>query len=337
MRLEPRLFPTRRADVCRPLGEAETTHDLDELAASRDSTDKVAMNRPPVFSTIAELRREIGSWRAAADRIALVPTMGALHAGHISLVEIAQRAADRAIVSIFVNPKQFAPGEDFDRYPRTFEDDLAKLGAVGVDGVFAPAVGEIYPTDFATTVSLAGPAVAGLEDRFRPTHFQGVATVVAKLLMAALPDVAIFGEKDFQQLQVLRRLVADLALPIEVVGAPIAREQDGLALSSRNAYLSAPERAMAPALNAILKQCEAKFARGEALADILEAGRADAASAGFVVDYLELRDAETLAPLDVVGNRPARLLAAAYLGRTRLIDNIAILGLNGATERQDAD
>src|ERR1035437_3477726 len=169
------------------------------------------MNRPDILPSIALLRARIGTWREAASRIALVPTMGALHAGHISLANIAKEAAERTIVSIFVNPKQFAPGEDFDRYPRTFEADLEKLGAVGVDAVFAPPVSEIYPQGFATTITLAGPAVAGLEDRFRPTHFQGVATVVAKLLIAALPDVAIFGEKDFQQLRVIGRLVTDLA------------------------------------------------------------------------------------------------------------------------------
>ena len=295
------------------------------------------MNRPNILSTIADLRGYLGSWHEAGNRIALVPTMGALHAGHISLVDIARQAADRTLVSIFVNPKQFAPGEDFDRYPRTFETDLDKLGTVGVDAVFAPELGEIYPPGFATSVSVTGPANAGLEDRFRPTHFQGVATVVAKLLIAALPDVAIFGEKDFQQLQVIRRLVADLALPVEIIGAPIAREEDGLALSSRNAYLSAAERAVAPALNAILRLCEAKLGRGEATAEALHAARAEAATAGFVLDYLELRDAETLAPVESPGDRPARLLVAAYLGRTRLIDNMAILGLNSATEKQDRD
>jgi pantoate--beta-alanine ligase len=295
------------------------------------------MNQPDVLTSIAVLRGRIGTWREAASRIALVPTMGALHAGHVSLVDIAKDVAERTIVSIFVNPKQFAPGEDFDRYPRTFEADLEKLGAIGVDAVFAPPVTEIYPPGFATTITLAGPAVAGLEDRFRPTHFQGVATVVTKLLIAALPDVAIFGEKDFQQLQVIGRLVADLALPVEIIGAPIAREQDGLAMSSRNAYLSAAERAVAPALNFILRQCETRIRRGEAVASVLDAGRADAAAAGFVLDYLELRDAETLAPVAAPSDRPCRLLVAAYLGRTRLIDNIAILALDAETERKDPD
>jgi pantoate--beta-alanine ligase len=295
------------------------------------------MNQPDVITSIAELRGRIGPWRQQADRIALVPTLGALHAGHLSLVAIAAEAAERTLVSIFVNPKQFAPGEDFEKYPRTFAADLAKLRAAGVDAVFAPPLSEIYPPDFATTITLGGPAAAGLEDRFRPTHFQGVATVVAKLLIAALPDVAIFGEKDFQQLQVLRRLVADLALPVEIIGAPIAREEDGLALSSRNAYLTPAERAVAPALNAILRACETRIYDGEPIASVLEAGRAEAATAGFVLDYLDLRDAETLAPVVAPSERPTRLLAAAYLGRTRLIDNIAILALNAETEGQDRD
>jgi pantoate--beta-alanine ligase len=295
------------------------------------------MKRPDILPSIALLRARIGTWREAASRIALVPTMGALHAGHISLANIAKDAAERTIVSIFVNPKQFAPGEDFDQYPRTFEGDLDKLGAAGVDAVFAPPVSEIYPPGFATTIMLTGPAAAGLEDRFRPTHFQGVATVVAKLLIAALPDVAIFGEKDFQQLRVIGRLVADLALPVDIIGAPIAREQDGLAMSSRNAYLSASERAVAPVLNAILRHCETGIRGGEAVAGVLDAGRADAAAAGFVLDYLELRDAETLAPVAGPSDRPCRLLVAAYLGRTRLIDNIAILAPNAETERKDPD
>lgn len=295
------------------------------------------MNQPDVITSIAELRACVGRWRQGSDRVALVPTMGALHAGHLSLIAIAAEAAERTLVSIFVNPKQFAPGEDFDKYPRTFAADLERLGAAGVAAVFAPPLTEVYPPDFATTITLGGPAAAGLEDRFRPTHFQGVATVVAKLLIAALPDVAIFGEKDFQQLQVIRRLVADLALPVEIIGAPIAREEDGLALSSRNAYLTPAERAAAPALNAILRACETRIYDGETIASVLDVGRAQAATAGFVLDYLDLRDAKTLAPVIAPGDRPSRLLAAAYLGRTRLIDNIAILALNAETEGQDRD
>ena len=294
------------------------------------------MSRPEIFSTIAALRGVIGDWRAESARIAFVPTMGALHAGHISLVEIAQKAADRTIVSIFVNPKQFAAGEDFHRYPRPLEADLEKLGGAGVDAVFVPEVYEIYPTGFATAVSVAGPATAGLEDRFRPTHFQGVATVVAKLLIAASPDVAIFGEKDFQQLQVIRRLVLDLALPVEIIGAPIAREADGLALSSRNAYLSDAERTLAPALNAALRNCAGKIEQGEPIADALDAARAEATAAGFVLDYLELRDAETLAVVKTIDDRSCRLLVAAYLGRTRLIDNVAVLGLSALSDRRES-
>ena len=296
------------------------------------------MNQPDILTSITALRGRIATWREAASRIALVPTMGALHAGHISLADIAKQVAERTIVSIFVNPTQFAPGEDFDRYPRTFEADLEKLGAIGVDAVFAPPVTEIYPPGFATTITLAGPAVAGLEDRFRPTHFQGVATVVAKLLIAALPDVAIFGEKDFQQLQVIRRLVADLALPVEIIGAP-DRARARTASPCRRAMPifprpSGPQRRRS---TASCGECETRIRRGEAVASVLDAGRADAAAAGFVLDYLELRDAETLAPVAAPSDRPCRLLVAAYSRQDAAHRQYRNSRPDAETEKKDPD
>ncbi len=283
-----------------------------------------AVPTPAVHKTVAELRRGLGAWRKSGERIALVPTMGALHAGHISLVELARAKAGRVVVSIFVNPAQFAPNEDFARYPRVFEQDLALLAAAGADAVFHPAPGEIYPEGFATTVSLAGPATAGLEDRFRPTHFQGVATIVAKLLIQALPDIAVFGEKDFQQLAVIRRMAADLDLPAQILGAPTLREADGLALSSRNAYLSERERKFAPHLNQAMQWAAGRIRAGEPLEAALRDARAAISGAGFNLDYLEVRDAGTLAPPAVGQIQGLRLLAAARLGTTRLIDNIAV-------------
>jgi pantoate--beta-alanine ligase len=277
----------------------------------------------PVFATVEEMRQRVRAWRAAGDRVALVPTMGALHAGHVSLTRLAREHADRAVVSIFVNPTQFAPNEDFSAYPRTFEADCMALGDAGVDAIFHPQPESVYPPGFATTVSLAGPAAAGLEDRFRPTHFAGVATVVAKLLIAAEPDVAVFGEKDFQQLAVIRRLVRDLGLPVEIVGAPTVREPDGLAMSSRNAYLSPAERQVALVLYRTLQEVARAIRDGIAISDALGAGRASLEAAGFALDYLALRDASSLG--EIAGPQGAlRLLVAARLGRTRLIDNIAL-------------
>ncbi|MBV9992657.1 MAG: pantoate--beta-alanine ligase [Alphaproteobacteria bacterium] len=280
-----------------------------------------------IVDSIAGLRAQVAAWRAGdgragdgragdgrvgngrvgGDRVALVPTMGALHEGHVSLVEAARKHAGRVVVSIFVNPTQFAPHEDFDRYPRDLQADAAKLGG-GTDLIFAPTVREMYPDGFATTVSVGGPS-EGLETDFRPHFFAGVATVVAKLLVAAMPDVAVFGEKDWQQLQVIRRLVADLALPIEIVGAPIMREADGLAMSSRNAYLKPGERAVAGRMNVILREARDPGAAKQALLD-----------AGFdSVDYVAVRDAITLGP---ASSGPKRILAAARIGGTRLIDNM---------------
>ena len=276
-----------------------------------------------VARSVAALRRRVGEWRAQGERIGLVPTMGALHAGHLALVAAAQAQCQRAVVSIFVNPKQFGPREDFSSYPRPIEDDLAKLAAAGADLAYIPAVDEMYPDAFATTISLTGPAEP-LEGSHRPGHFDGVATVVCKLLTQAAPDAAFFGEKDYQQLLVVRRMARDLDLPVEIVGVPTVREPDGLALSSRNFYLSPEERRIAPSLNRALRAAARDIAEGMSAAPALERAVADLNAAGFAVEYIELRDAETLAPLADAKSRPARLLAAARLGRTRLIDNIAV-------------
>jgi len=274
---------------------------------------------PKIVRTVAELR---GALRDAGGRIAMVPTMGALHAGHIALVTEAAKHADKTLVSIFVNPTQFAPNEDFDAYPRTLDADLEKLGSAA-DIVFAPSAREIYPQGYATTITVGGPS-AGLETDFRPHFFSGVATVVAKLLLAATPDVAVFGEKDYQQLLVVKQLVRDLALPVKIIGAPTLREADGLALSSRNAYLSDNERSVAAKLNVILK---AAIAQARATGD-LSAAETQAMTAlkqaGFdAVDYVAIRDAQSLAALTAL-DRPARILAAARVGKTRLIDNMAV-------------
>jgi pantoate--beta-alanine ligase len=283
-----------------------------------------AKRRPRVVKTVKALREAQAEWRKRKSLIALVPTMGALHAGHISLVALAKKSAKKVVVSIFVNPTQFGPHEDFSRYPRTFEADLEKLGEAGADLVFAPDVAEIYPEGFATRLEPEGPAAVGLDDKFRPGHFSGVATVVAKLFTAVMPDIAIFGEKDYQQLQVIRTMARDLHLPVKVVGAPIVREKDGLALSSRNVYLSPPERNVAPVLHATLKEAAKAIAAGEPVEAVLSRGRAKIAAAGFKVDYLEARDAATLLPPDPTRKSKLRLLVAAKLGKTRLIDNIPV-------------
>lgn len=251
----------------------------------------------------------------------MVPTMGALHAGHVSLVTQAKKHADHVVVSIFVNPTQFAPDEDFDAYPRTLESDLARLGDAAAI-IFAPTAREMYPDGYATTITVKGPS-HGLETDFRPHFFAGVATVVAKLLIAASPDVAVFGEKDYQQLLVVQRLARDLALPTKVLGAPTLREADGLAMSSRNAYLSPQERGIAARLNMTLKDVIAAAQTGDLRA--AEAAGIDALyKAGFDhVDYVAIRDAQTLDHITAL-ERPARLLAAAKIGKTRLIDNMAI-------------
>ena len=274
--------------------------------------------------TLPKLKRAIAEYRARRNTIALVPTMGALHAGHFSLIRIAQRRADRVIVSIFVNPTQFAPTEDLSAYPRTLSADLAALAELKVDLVWSPSVATMYPEGFATRIVPEGPATVGLEDAFRPHFFAGVATVVAKLLVQCEPDIAMFGEKDFQQLKVVTRLASDLGLKTRIVGAPVVREKDGLALSSRNRYLSPAERAAAPALYRALKECAGRIAAGGPIAAVLGDGRAAIAKAGFALDYLEARNAETLAPLAAAATEPIRLLVAARIGTTRLIDNVAV-------------
>jgi len=277
-----------------------------------------------VIGALPALRRAIADFRARRCKIALVPTMGALHAGHLELVRAAQRRADRVIVSIFVNPTQFAPHEDLKTYPQTFAADIAALAALKADLVWAPSVATMYPAGFATRIVPEGPATAGLEDAFRPHFFAGVATVVAKLLIQCEPDVAMFGEKDYQQLKVVTQLARDLALKTRIVGAPIVREADGLALSSRNRYLSPAERARAPALRRVLRECAAGIAAGKPIAAVLDQGRAAITGAGFALDYLEARHAMTLAPIASPKAGPIRLLVAARIGTTRLIDNVAV-------------
>ena len=291
--------------------------------------------RPRVIRTLVALDRAVDRFRRAKEMIALVPTMGALHAGHLALVRLARRRARRVIVSIFVNPTQFAPTEDFDTYPRTMRSDLDALARIGIDLVWAPPVDVMYSRGFCTRIALEGPAEVGLEDAFRPHFFSGVATVVAKLFLQCRPDIAIFGEKDFQQLKVVTRMARDLDTRVKVVGAPTLREQDGLALSSRNVYLTPQERAVAPTLHRVLAQCAERIAAGQPIAPVMADGRAAIEQAGFVVDYLEARDADTLEPIASPRREPKssdrgakpralRLLVAARLGNTRLIDNIAV-------------
>ncbi|HEY5336624.1 MAG TPA: pantoate--beta-alanine ligase [Rhizomicrobium sp.] len=282
------------------------------------------MTKPEIVTSIADLRARVGKWRADGARIGLVPTMGALHDGHLSLVRETGSVCRKVVVSIFVNPAQFAPHEDFDRYPRNLEDDTAKLASTGkADLIFAPTVREMYPAGFATRLEVAGPS-AGLETDFRPHFFSGVATVVSKLLIAAMPDYTIFGEKDYQQLLVIRRMVADLALPIEIAGAAILRGSDGLAMSSRNAYLKPDERIIAGRMNLILKETAMRLKHGDPINMAEAFASAALLEAGFSsIDYAAVRDAETLQPISDL-SRPARILAAAKIGTTRLIDNMAV-------------
>jgi pantoate--beta-alanine ligase len=280
------------------------------------------MMSPPLVATVAELRHALEPLRAR-EKIALVPTMGALHDGHLALVKAAKQKTPHVVVSIFVNPTQFAPNEDFHSYPRDLAADSEKLAMEKTSLIFAPHPKEMYPEGFATTVSVKGPAM-GLESDFRPHFFDGVATIVAKLLTAAMPDYAMFGEKDYQQLLVVKRLVRDLALPVEILAVPISREADGLAMSSRNAYLSASERQVAGRLNQLLKDVIVRLKGGAGIAEAQAFGIAALKEAGFdSVDYVALRDAETLAPVSGL-ERPARLLAAARIGKTRLIDNFSV-------------
>jgi len=283
-----------------------------------------AASRPTILRSVAALRRALAPARRAGERIALVPTMGALHRGHLALVRQARRRADRVVVSIFVNPTQFAPNEDFGSYPRDFATDIAALTSEKVPFVWAPSPEAIYPQGFATRIAPEGAAIAGLEDKFRPHFFGGVATVVAKLFTQVAPDIALFGEKDYQQLRVVTQMAKDLDLPLKVIGVSTVREPDGLALSSRNVYLAQAERAAAPTLYRVLRASAASIKRGQSVAQVMAAGRAEIEAAGFVLDYLEARHALTLAPLATRKDGPIRLLVAAKIGRTRLIDNIAV-------------
>src|SRR5262245_42799345 len=276
----------------------------------------------PVKRSLAPLRAKVKAWRGAGETVALVPTMGALHLGHLELARLARARCRRAVVSIFVNPAQFAPHEDFERYPRDEAGDLAKLAGVGCDLVWAPDAALMCPAGFATRVVPEGTA-EGLESDFRAHFFAGVATVCCKLFTQVAPDIAVFGEKDYQQLCVVRQMVRDLDLPLEIVAAPTVREADGLAMSSRNAYLSAEERRVAPMLHRAIIGVARAAGDGRTLTAAVADGRKTLEAAGFKVDYLEMRDAETLRPAAPGSGRPLRVLAAAWLGRTRLIDNVA--------------
>ncbi|MGB6439019.1 MAG: pantoate--beta-alanine ligase [Methyloceanibacter sp.] len=271
--------------------------------------------------TVKDLRAQVAKWRQAGEPIALVPTMGALHAGHLSLIAVAKDHAKHVVASIFVNPAQFGPKEDFKRYPRDEAGDVEKLAEAGVELVFIPDTTEIYPAGFATKVSLPS-LTEDLCGAARPNHFDGVATVVTKLLLQCAPDVAVFGEKDYQQLLVIKQLVRDLNIPVQIVAGPIVREPDGLALSSRNGYLSPAERKTAPILYQVLSEAGAALANGEGCDAASSAGRFKLESKGFRVDYVAIRDPETLAPLSGPIRRPARVMGAVHLGTTRLIDNV---------------
>ena len=275
---------------------------------------------------IANLRAQVADWRRAGERVALVPTMGNLHAGHLQLVERARELASRTVASIFVNPLQFGPNEDYVGYPRTLDDDRQQLESVGLDLLFAPTVAAIYPRPLEEMAQVIVPGLSQiLCGASRPIHFRGVATVVTKLFNLAQPDVAVFGEKDWQQLVVIRRMVADLDLPVEIVGVPTVRETDGLAMSSRNRYLTPEERNSAPTLYATLVACAARLRAGERDCAVLTAdAQARLAAAGFRPDYFEIRRADDLQP-PAAADRELRILVAAWLGRARLIDNFPVV------------
>ncbi|MCR6629942.1 MAG: pantoate--beta-alanine ligase [Magnetospirillum sp.] len=276
-----------------------------------------------IVRSVADLRSRVKYWRDQGLSVAMVPTMGALHQGHLALVRTALELADRVVASVFVNPTQFGPSEDLSRYPRQEAQDAGLLDQAGCHLMFAPKVEEMYPDGFATTISVKGVSQP-LEGAFRPGHFDGVATVVTKLLMQGRPDFAVFGEKDWQQLAVIRRLARDLDLPAEIVGVPTVREADGLALSSRNAYLSPEDRSVAPALHRALQAVAEGLKQGKAAEELCHRAAADLLAAGFAsVDYIDVRDADTMAKVLKL-SRPARILAATKLGGTRLIDNIGV-------------
>jgi pantoate--beta-alanine ligase len=277
-----------------------------------------------IVRTVPALRRALDGLRMKKATIALVPTMGALHDGHVSLVRLAKRRASKVVVSIFVNPTQFAPAEDFGSYPRTWKADVARLAAENVDLIWNPGVKTMYPDGFATRILTDGPAAAGLEDRFRPHFFGGVTTVVGKLFTQVRPDFAMFGEKDFQQLRVVTQMARDLDLGVRVIGSRTVRERDGLAMSSRNVYLSPGERRAAPELHRAMKESARRLRAGEDIAAAMAGGAERVVGAGFRIDYFEVRHAETLAEVASVEHGPLRILAAATIGTTRLIDNIAV-------------
>ncbi len=279
--------------------------------------------RIKTVTTVAELREQIAIWRADGRSVCLVPTMGALHEGHLSLVKLANNTAERTVVSIFVNPAQFAPHEDFDSYPREREKDLEKLAAYDVDLIFAPTRDEVYRDNFSTSVTV-GSLSEGLCGVSRPHFFGGVATVVAKLLNQCRPDWAIFGEKDYQQLLVIRRMARDLDMDVEILGGPIVREADGLAMSSRNAYLNPDEREKAPLLSKTILHVANLLGEGGQVSEVLKDARSTLIKGGFDVDYLEICNADTLAPVEGRVSEPARVFCAAVLGKTRLIDNVAV-------------
>ena len=276
-----------------------------------------------IVRTVADLRARVGAWRASGLSVGLVPTMGALHDGHLSLVRQSVAQTKRTCATLFVNPKQFNPNEDLAAYPRDEAGDMAKLQSVGTNLLFAPGVAEMYPPGATTQVSVPGIGDI-LEGECRAGFFTGVATIVAKLLLQALPDAAFFGEKDYQQLQVIKRMTADLDIPVRICGAPTIREADGLAMSSRNAYLSADERAIAPILYAAIGSLAEAVRGGADPIKRVAIARDELLSAGFTkVDYVTVRNAETLEPV-AAADEPARILAAATLGKARLIDNIAV-------------
>ncbi|RZJ01956.1 MAG: pantoate--beta-alanine ligase [Brevundimonas sp.] len=278
----------------------------------------------PIVRTVADLRQTVSDWKRQGFTVGFVPTMGALHDGHLSLVREAGRRADRVVASVFVNPTQFAPHEDLGRYPRQEAKDAELLAGAGCHLLFAPSVEEMYPAGTTTTISVGGPA-EGLEGAFRPQMFGGVALVVSKLFNQVRPDLAVFGEKDWQQLMVVRRMVSDLDMAVEIVGLPTARDGHGLALSSRNAYMSEDELAVARQLNGVLAQAASDAARGQPVAEVEAAASAALLAAGFHhIDYVAIRRADDLTAFDGPVSGPARILAAAWLNKTRLIDNMAV-------------
>ncbi len=279
--------------------------------------------KPKIVRTVAALRRETAKWRSDGLRYAVVPTMGALHEGHLTLVREGLKRADRVIATIFVNPKQFGTNEDLSRYPRDEAGDVEKLGGAGAQLVFAPALEEVYTPDFATSIVMAGPAKVGLEDKYRPGFFDGVATIVAKLFMQTGADDALFGEKDYQQLKVVTRMAKDLDIPVEIIAIATVREASGLAMSSRNAYLTFAERNKAAAIHRLLTQAADKIRAGRNPQTAMRAASRSLTTLGFKVDYVSVRNAETLA-VPKLPNEPLRIIAAAWLGKTRLIDNIGV-------------